>query len=858
METRKFPKRQHQYTMVHAIAPFSSSSSFGDDERDNLSGSRIFTHVDTCYGRTALRSERRWETVAKRESSTYAQLKFLHRCLDEIVLPKCLRYSLPVMTDLCQRTMAEFKKKMIRVLIQDCHSRIRKYRREIEQHFSTCQSIFTEHEMEVLEATVLSSAHCHRRLRDSQLLKKFERISPPTRSLTDGVLVHNFSSRHLTQQQLAVLSYDTKFNTRDARPEDFIASFESALQKCEANEECKNFMRQQVSTLLLRHKPQRAISETEDQELLRIRKMRDIVTLPADKGRSTVVMDKADYTTKLQSLLEDEGAYELSETGEFKKHVNSVNRAIDKLRKAGALKRNEALAAKATDAAMARFYGLPKVHKPGVPLRPIVSLRGTPTFGLSKWLYQRFRFLTEGSEWTVKSAEEFLKSIRDLTIEADEMMVSFDVVSLFMSIPTGLAISTIDELLQEKYDDVEQPLKRTHITELLELCLRTFFTFGDRVYEQKKGTPMGSPLSGLIAEAVLQRLERLVFRSYSPKFWARYVDDTFVVIKRNDVQDFKVLLNSIFPDIQFTMEEENNNQLPFLDVNVARTVSGRIRTTVYRKATNTRRILQFRSNHPIGHKRSCVRTLFQRVQTHCSDDDGKKEEAKYLHSLFTANGYPRSFIRECRRKTTRQRSVGEKPKFWLAIPYVKNVSEATARILNPFGIGVAHKPESTIRQQIMRPKDPLPATEQSAVVYSIPCQNCNARYVGETGKRLCTRLHEHQLAVNREDKLSLVYGHMQQEKHHSPLGKQASSVEPMTRWLGWCSKAGPQLAQSTGLLIFIRPTRRCVQGSSQSRRDRQYGQASRGSSNSCHLHSREKEPAAGHTTNARHRPTGAP
>nr|VZH94524.1 unnamed protein product [Spirometra erinaceieuropaei] len=134
-----------------------------------------------------------------------------------------------------------------------------------------------------------------------------------------------------------------------------------------------------------------------------MRKMRDIVTLPADKGRSTVVMDKTEYTAKLEGLLEDEVAYKLSETGEFKKHVNSVNKAIDKFRKAGALKRQEALAAKATDAAMARFYGLPKVHKPGVPLRPIVSLRGTPTFGLSKWLYQRFRFLTGDSEWTVSS-----------------------------------------------------------------------------------------------------------------------------------------------------------------------------------------------------------------------------------------------------------------------------------------------------------------------------------------------------------------------------------------------------------------------------------------------------------------------
>ncbi|BHF84171.1 hypothetical protein SprV_0902732100 [Sparganum proliferum] len=225
------------------------------------------------------------------------------------------------------------------------------------------------------------------------------------------------------------------------------------------------------------------------------------------------------------------------------------------------------------------------------------------------------------------------------------MMVSFDVVSLFTSIPTDLAISTIDELLQEKYDETDQQLKRTHVVELLELCLRTFFTFNNRVYEQKKGTPMGSPLSGLIAKAVLQRLERPVFRSYSPKFWARYVDDTFVVVKRNDVQEFKALLNSIFPDIQFTMEEEDNNQLPFLDVNITRVASGGIRTTVYQKATNTRRILQFRSNHPIGHKRSGVRALFQRVQTHCNGNNRRREEVKYLHPLFTANGHPRSFIR---------------------------------------------------------------------------------------------------------------------------------------------------------------------------------------------------------------------
>nr|VZI00971.1 unnamed protein product [Spirometra erinaceieuropaei] len=724
-----------------------------------------------CYGRTALRSARRWETFAKRESSTYAQLKFLHRCLDEDVLPKCLRYRPPVNTDLCRRTMADFKKKMIRVLIRDSHARIHKYRQMIEHHSSTCQSIFTAHEIGILKAAILDSARRHRQLRDDQLSGKFEKISPPKQPSADGALVHNLSSHHFTQQQLAVLSYDAKFSTRDAQTEDFIASFESALQKCEPGEECKNSMRQQVSTLLLQHKRQMTISKAEDRELLKIRKMKDIVTLPADKGRSTVVMDKAEYCTKLGNLLMDKESYAPSTVSEFKKLVNSINNTIGKLRKAGALTRREALAAKASDTAMAHFYGLPKVHKQGVPLRPIVSLRGTPTFGLSKWLYQRLCFLTKDSEWTVKSAEEFLTRIKHLEVEADEVMVSFDVISLFTSIPPALAIDTIDGFFREKYDETDQQLKRAHIIELLELCLKTFFTFNGQVYEQKKGTPMGSPLSGLIAEAVLQRLEQQVFSSYPPKFWARYVDDTFVAIKRSEVKAFKTLLNSIFPDIQFTMEEEVNNQLPFLDVQVTRLTDGKIRTTVYRKATNTRRILHFRSNHPVGHKRSCVRTLFQRVQTHCSDDSGRKEEMNYLQGLFKANGYPKSFIRKCLKKSHFERSSGEKPKFWLSIPYVKNVSEATARILKPFGIGVAHKPECTIRQQIMKPKDPLPTTEQSAVVYSIPCLNCNARYVGETGKRLGTRLHEHQLAINRKDKLSLVYGHIRELNHNFALEK---------------------------------------------------------------------------------------
>ncbi|BHF70327.1 hypothetical protein SprV_0301337700 [Sparganum proliferum] len=210
-----------------------------------------------------------------------------------------------------------------------------------------------------------------------------------------------------------------------------------------------------------------------------------------------------------------------------------------------------------------------------------------------------------------------------------------------------LSIETIELLLQSKYDETENRLGCAQVLHLLKFCLRTYFTSDGTIYEQVKGTPKGSPISGFIAEAVLQRLESLVFQHHKPKFWARYVDDTFVVIDRGQLLTFKERLNAVFPDIQFTMEEEENNQLAFLDVLVCRKDCGGLKNKVFRKATNTMQVLNFNSNHPISHKRSCVRTLYRRVETHCSEPEDKIAELQYLRRVFKANGYPRNFVNRC-------------------------------------------------------------------------------------------------------------------------------------------------------------------------------------------------------------------
>nr|VZI50049.1 unnamed protein product [Spirometra erinaceieuropaei] len=275
---------------------------------------------------------------------------------------------------------------------------------------------------------------------------------------------------------------------------------------------------------------------------------------------------------------------------------------------------------------------------------------------------------------------------------------------------------------------------------------------------------MGSPISGFIAEAVLQRLESLVFQHHRLKFWARYVDDTFVVIERDQVLTFQEHLNAVFPDIQFTMEEEENNQLAFLDVLVCRKDCGGLKTKVFRKATNTMQVLNFNSNHPISHKRSCVRTLYGRVETHCSEPKDRIAALQYLRRVFKANGYPRNFVDRCIRKRD-ERPNRTDTKSWRALPYVKNVSEAVGRLLSSLGFGVAHRPEATIRRLIMKPKDPLPRLKTSGVVNRIWCSCGQSNYVGETGRQLRKRMAEHAAAVRRNDASSQVAAHLTRSGH---------------------------------------------------------------------------------------------
>ena len=252
------------------------------------------------------------------------------------------------------------------------------------------------------------------------------------------------------------------------------------------------------------------------------------------------------------------------------------------------------------------IYGLPKVHKPTVPLRPIVSFYTSLTYQLSKHLSYILSPLVGRRQSAVQNSKEFVDFIAPQQLN-EEVLVYFDVISLFTNIPTDLAIRIARKHLEDD-DTLEERtnLEVDNIILLLELCLNaTYLQFQQVYYQQKQGTAMGSPVSVTIANLVMEDVEGRTlssFKSTGPLFWKRYVDDTWTAIHPDQIDEFHQHLNSIEPSIQFTREVEGNNQLSFLDVLLKKDEDGHISTSVYRKPTHTDQYLQYSSHHPLSHK----------------------------------------------------------------------------------------------------------------------------------------------------------------------------------------------------------------------------------------------------------------
>ena len=96
--------------------------------------------------------------------------------------------------------------------------------------------------------------------------------------------------------------------------------------------------------------------------------------------------------------------------------------------------------------------------------------------------------------------------------------------------------------------------------------------------------------------------------------------------------------------------------------------------------------------------------------------------------------------------------------------YIKGTSETIAR-MQPYAIRVAHKPITTLRHLLINVKDKDEPSDRQGVEYKIKCADCQATYIGETGRNLNTRLTEHKRATRNGDRSNHIAEHHRLTKH---------------------------------------------------------------------------------------------
>jgi len=199
----------------------------------------------------------------------------------------------------------------------------------------------------------------------------------------------------------------------------------------------------------------------------------------------------------------------------------------------------------------------------------------------------------------------------------------------------------------------------------------------------------------------------------------------------------------------------------------------------YRKDTCSGRYLHFYSGHPLCHKVGTIYGLVDRALL-LSHPVFHQKNLEYVIKVLIENCYPLELIFQKinrridsiisknsnkNRKKQKLYDVDNQRKL-IVLPYIKNISESIDRSIDKRKFITGYRILNKITGLIKRHKDIDRSEENNNIVYKVFCNNCNASYVGQTKRKLKTRLNEHKNNVKLEEsKHSVITKHMVENIH---------------------------------------------------------------------------------------------
>ena len=247
---------------------------------------------------------------------------------------------------------------------------------------------------------------------------------------------------------------------------------------------------------------------------------------------------------------------------------------------------------------------------------------------------------------------------------------------------------------------------------------------------------MGGPASSTTAEIYMQVHEHTTISTalHHPKVWEQFVDvdDVYSILKCTHLENFFHHINNLYQNMKFTMAEESNGELAFLDTLLKRN-NGRTYVLVYRKPTHIDQYLRCSSQNQTSCKESAVSSFFNRAYSIITNKDDFFKENARIKQVLKEDEYQESSISKritnnhgfSQSQQQRQATDIQEEEIRMSInlPYAEGTSEKLRRILKSHKIRSTFYMERTLNKLLCKPKNRVATEDKNNIFYEIDYSN---------------------------------------------------------------------------------------------------------------------------------------
>lgn len=469
---------------------------------------------------------------------------------------------------------------------------------------------------------------------------------------------------HAVTLERMTRSYRLRYYFRDAETTDpaMIPPFKppSRWQPPKASPEIETYLQSLPSRL--DHIPVDSfrpnLRKSERAALRELRNDNTVVIKKADKGSCVVMEDRDVYIQDGLNHLSDVAIYREVEEDPTNQLAIAINAYVKMIHHKGFISNQmkEYLTFDEPERVRThQAYFLKKIHKNEHAVRPIVSGCSGPTERLSALMDYFLQPVVRETTSYTRDSKSVAALLETTTFPRDILLTTIDVTALYPSIPHEEGIqATLQHLYESNPQADDIPFPPSVASEMLHIILqKNYFEFNSTMYQQIRGTAMGTKMAPSFANLFMDVLERqfLDREETKPLIWKRYIDDILCIWQgtRQSLEGFLQRLKEFHETIKFT-SETSENTVTFLDLEIHKGPrferTGRLDIKPHYKNTNKFQYLHHASEHPRAMHKGIVRGELTRILRASSDVETYTINKRKLTGHFLQRGYTRTLIEE--------------------------------------------------------------------------------------------------------------------------------------------------------------------------------------------------------------------